>query len=74
MNDPELSNINFAELKTLFCEQASALLRGGVDLLLIETSQDILEVKAAILGLEEACEQTGIVVPIDGGFSAFSGV
>jgi 5-methyltetrahydrofolate--homocysteine methyltransferase len=64
MNDPELSNINFAELKTLFCEQASALLRGGVDLLLIETSQDILEVKAAILGLEEACEQTGIVVPI----------
>lgn len=64
MNDPELSNINFAELKTLFCEQASVLLRGGVDLLLIETSQDILEVKAAILGLEEACEQTGIVVPI----------
>ena len=64
MKDPELSNITFDELKDIFREQASALLQGGVDLLLIETSQDILEVKAAILGLVEAGEQTGIVVPI----------
>ena len=64
MKDPELSNITFDELKALFREQASALLLGGVDLLLIETSQDILEVKAAILGIEEAFEQTGISVPI----------
>ena len=64
MKDPELSNISFDELKGLFREQASALLRGGVDLLLIETSQDILEVKTAILGIEEAFEETGIRVPI----------
>jgi len=64
MNDPELSNISFDELKDIFRQQASALLRGGVDLLLIETSQDILEVKAAILGLEAAFEETGIRVPI----------
>ena len=64
MSDPELSNISFADLKGLFAEQASALLESGVDLLLIETSQDILEVKAAILGCEEAFTKTGIRVPI----------
>lgn len=64
MNDPELSNITFDELKDIFREQAAALLKGGVDLLIIETSQDILEVKAAILGAEAAFAETGISVPI----------
>jgi 5-methyltetrahydrofolate--homocysteine methyltransferase len=64
MNDPELSNVSFDELKDVFRQQASALLRGGADLLLIETSQDILEVKAAILGIEAAFDETGIRVPI----------
>ena len=64
MNDPELSNISFDELKDIFREQAAALIRGGVDLLLIETSQDILEVKAVILGIEEAFAETGIFLPI----------
>ncbi|HQP09302.1 MAG TPA: homocysteine S-methyltransferase family protein, partial [Anaerolineaceae bacterium] len=50
MNDPELSNVTFSELADVFREQARGLLEGGVDLLLIETSQDILEVKAAIRG------------------------
>ncbi len=39
-------------LSDIFREQAVALIQGGVDLLLIETSQDILEVKAAILGIQ----------------------
>jgi 5-methyltetrahydrofolate--homocysteine methyltransferase len=64
MKDPELSNITFDALKDLFCEQATALIEGGVDLLLIETSQDILEVKAAILGIEDAFAKTGQVLPI----------
>jgi 5-methyltetrahydrofolate--homocysteine methyltransferase len=64
MSDPELSNISFDELKDIFREQAAALLKGGVDLLLIETSQDILEVKAAIVGIEAAFDETGIRVPI----------
>ena len=64
MNDPELSNISFDELKDIFREQAAALLKGGVDLMLIETSQDILEVKAAILGIEAAFTETGTRVPI----------
>ena len=51
-------------LVDIFKEQSIGLLKGGVDLLLIETSQDILEVKAAILGASEAFEETGIFVPI----------
>ncbi|HCC78185.1 MAG: methionine synthase [Chloroflexi bacterium GWB2_49_20] len=62
--DPELSNISFDELADIFREQAVGLIRGGVDLLLIETSQDILEVKAAITGLQQAFEETGIYLPV----------
>jgi 5-methyltetrahydrofolate--homocysteine methyltransferase len=63
-DDPELSNINFDELADIFREQAGGLIQGGVDLLLIETSQDILEVKAAITGLQQAFEETGIYLPV----------
>jgi len=63
-NDPELSNVGFDELADIFREQAVGLIRGGVDLLLIETSQDILEVKAAITGLHKAFDETQIYLPI----------
>src|SRR5207302_9010464 len=48
----------------IFCEQGTYLLEGGVDVLLIETSQDILEVRAAITGLRCAMQQVGRTVPI----------
>lgn len=64
MDDPELSNISFDQLKELFREQAVSLIKGGVDLFVIETSQDILEVKATILGIQAAFEETGIFLPI----------
>ena len=63
-SDPLLSNITYQQLVTIFREQAAALLEGGVDVLLIETSQDILEVKATITGLRQAMEQVGRTVPI----------
>ncbi len=63
-DDPELSNITFDELVDVFREQAVGLIQGGVDLLLIETSQDILEVKAAIMGCHKAFEETGVYLPI----------
>jgi len=53
-SDPTLGNITFGELAPVFEEQARALIAGGVDVLLIETSQDILEVKAAIFGCRAA--------------------
>ncbi|HEX8683661.1 MAG TPA: homocysteine S-methyltransferase family protein [Ardenticatenaceae bacterium] len=63
-NDPMLSNITYAELVEIFREQGAGLLRGGVDVLLIETSQDILEVKAAVEGLKRAMQDEGRQVPI----------
>src|ERR1700710_2653503 len=47
-DDPTLGNITFNELRTVFAEQATGLLEGGVDLIIIETAQDILELKATI--------------------------
>lgn len=64
MDDPELSNVSFDELVDIFREQALGLIQGGVDVLLIETSQDILEVKAAILGCQTAFEESGVYLPI----------
>ncbi len=63
-NDPELSNVKYDELIDTFREQAVGLIQGGVDLLLIETSQDILEVKAAITGIHNAFAETQQYLPI----------
>lgn len=58
-SDPALSNITFDQLEEIFREQAAALAEGGVDVLLIETSQDILEVKAAVAGCERFRKEAG---------------
>src|SRR3712207_784424 len=58
-DDASLGQIRFGELVEVFTEQARGLLDGGVDLLIIETAQDILEVKAAIFGTREAFKETG---------------
>ncbi len=63
-NDPLLSNITYQQQVEIFREQAAALLQGGVDVLLIETSQDILEVRATITGMRRAMQQIGRSVPI----------
>ena len=62
--EPGLSEISFGELAENFREQTVGLLEGGVDLLIIETAQDILEVKSAIFGAREAFAETGRSVPI----------
>jgi 5-methyltetrahydrofolate--homocysteine methyltransferase len=63
-SDPELSNSSFAELAAVFTEQAQALLDGDCDLLLVETSQDMLEVKAAVMGVQDAFARTGRKIPL----------
>jgi 5-methyltetrahydrofolate--homocysteine methyltransferase len=63
-DDPTLGDISFAKLVEVFTEQARGLLEGGADLIIIETAQDILEVKAAVFGAREAFGVTGRRVPI----------
>src|SRR5947209_7299161 len=63
-SDPVLSKISYDELAANYYEQAKYLVEGGVDLLLIETSQDILEVKAAVAGIEQLFTEIGRRIPI----------
>jgi 5-methyltetrahydrofolate--homocysteine methyltransferase len=50
-SDPSLSNITYEQLRDIYAEQARALVEGGADLLVLETMQDMLELKAAIAGI-----------------------
>src|SRR3954463_11676495 len=63
-SDPALGNISYGELSRNLHDQAQYLIEGGVDLLLIETSQDILEVKAAVAGIEQLFTEIGRRIPI----------
>ncbi len=63
-DDPTLGRISFRELVEVFSEQARGLIEGGADLLIIETAQDILEVKAAVFGAREGFKLAGRSVPI----------
>ena len=63
-DDPTLSAVTFAELEEDYYQQAKALIEGGVDLLLVETAQDILEVKAALTGFERVFADIGRRVPV----------
>lgn len=56
--------ITFDELHNDFYVQAKALIEGGCDLILLETSQDMLNVKAATIGIKQAFEETGKELPI----------
>src|SRR5207249_5236267 len=58
-SDPVLSNTTFAELEENYYQQGKYLVEGGVDVLLVETAQDILEVKAAIAGFERLFKELG---------------
>ncbi len=66
---PDVSNpgyraISFDELKEAFKEQAKGLIDGGVDVLLLETIIDTLNVKAALFGIQELFDEIGRTLPI----------
>ena len=64
-DDPTLGQIQLPRARRgVRPSRPAALLAGGVDLIIIETAQDILEVKAAIFGAREAFKQAGRTVPI----------
>src|SRR5881275_2158392 len=61
---PSLGHIKFDDMVAGYFEQASALIEGGVDVLLIETSQDLLQAKAAVVGVFEAMQKAGKRIPV----------
>ena len=56
---PTLGHIDFDTMKASFAEQAEGLIAGDVDLFIVETCQDVLQIKAALQGIEQAFERTG---------------
>ncbi|MCL2183663.1 MAG: homocysteine S-methyltransferase family protein [Chitinispirillia bacterium] len=63
-SDKELSAVGFDRLVEFFTEQVDGLADGGADILLIETSQDLLEVRAAILAVRRVCRALGRHIPL----------
>jgi 5-methyltetrahydrofolate--homocysteine methyltransferase len=63
-SDPTLSKITYEELRDIYAEQARALVDGGADLLVLETMQDLLELKAAIAGIRREFARGMRHVPI----------
>jgi 5-methyltetrahydrofolate--homocysteine methyltransferase len=55
-SDPALGNITSDALERIYFEQAKGLIEGGVDAIIVETQQDILELRAAVLGVD-ACRR-----------------
>jgi 5-methyltetrahydrofolate--homocysteine methyltransferase len=56
--------VRFEQLAAAYEEQAIGLIDGGVDLLLLETSQDMLNVKAGYVGIQRAFTKTGKTLPL----------
>jgi 5-methyltetrahydrofolate--homocysteine methyltransferase len=62
--DPDLGKLRLEDLVPSFAEQAHGLIEGGADVLILETCQDMLEMKAQMLAAREAFERAGRRVPI----------
>ncbi|AZK93307.1 MULTISPECIES: methionine synthase [Streptomyces] len=61
---PTLGHAPYITLRDGFQANAEGLIAGGADALLVETTQDLLQTKAAILGSRRAMEATGIELPL----------
>src|SRR5579872_3269566 len=61
---PSLGHITFDAMVDGYIEQAKALIEGGVDVLLVETCQDLLQAKAALVGVFDAMKNSGKRLPV----------
>jgi len=61
---PSLGHISFDAMLAAYVEQTEALLEGGVDLLLVETCQDILQAKIGVIACFDAMQKAGRRVPV----------
>jgi len=64
VNDPGYRNVSFDSLMEDYYQQASALLEGGADVLLVETIFDTLNAKAALFAIEKIMEEKGEKIPV----------
>jgi len=62
--DPAARSITFVELAEAYAEAARGLIRGGADLLMIETVFDVLNAKAAIFGVQTTFDELGVELPL----------
>ncbi|HET9753151.1 MAG TPA: homocysteine S-methyltransferase family protein, partial [Myxococcales bacterium] len=63
-SDPDLGRMRPSQLVEIFREQTVGLLQGGVDCILAETAQDLLELRSQIFGARKAMEEVGRGVPV----------
>src|SRR5499427_9239946 len=61
---PTLGHISFVDLKAAYAEQVRGLIDGGVDLLIVETCQDLLQTKAALAAIFAHFEKFKVQVPV----------
>ena len=61
---PTLGHVTFSTLRDAYQQNARGLLDGGVDGLLVETCQDLLQAKAAVIGAKRAMAESGRTVPL----------
>ncbi|MDI1289191.1 MAG: homocysteine S-methyltransferase family protein, partial [bacterium] len=61
---PSLGHAPFALLRDAYQEEVAGLVAGGADAILIETAQDLLQAKAAIIGARRALSEAGIELPL----------
>ncbi|MFB7410495.1 methionine synthase [Streptomyces sp. NPDC056202] len=61
---PTLGHVTYEPLRDAFQQNAEGLVRGGADALLIETSQDLLQTKAAVIGARRALDWVGVELPV----------
>ncbi len=61
---PTLGHITFAALRDAYARQVAAMITGGIDAVQIETSQDLLQTKAAVIGTKRARAAAGVDLPI----------
>ncbi|MFG2692139.1 methionine synthase [Kitasatospora sp. NPDC048407] len=61
---PTLGHTTFETVREGFRQNAAGLIAGGADALLVETSQDLLQTKASVLGCREALAEAGLNLPI----------
>ncbi|GAA2809459.1 methionine synthase [Streptomyces showdoensis] len=61
---PTLGHVDYATIRDAYQQNAEGLLAGGADALLVETTQDLLQTKAAIIAAHRAMETAGYRVPL----------